>query len=506
MSSVRSAGVSEAAIPELSRAIEQIPMKIAAVAAEVLSALGFAVVEVAYSFPWAAADFRRAAEAFAPEALAFAAENRLGNGCARMVELTDLPRLARAAELIARATEKARSLGSSGTAFGFEWLSPLGRIVIAEGGGHRHDLQDALFVLDLGKRNQYAGGRPGSQPVTVVIDGGGSQFEDVGPAVCGITEIFVLSGKNLFTEPLKRKGGVGGAAFGVSLVHCRGGGNYFDAQLLSQGAAVCGIGVVVTDGGNNRYRCYSRSQGFGGVRGFGCLVDSEGGSEYIAEDGFLHNAAPQTPGKHNASLSQGVGQGFRGGRGFDMAGGVGLLVNGGGGNRFRCGVFGQGAGYLLGIGGLVVRGPGNDFEGVWYVQGAAAHYSFGCLIAKGGKDRFHALEDQAEGVGVDFAIGLFHSVGGNSSFTGGSGRLGMGIDNGIGICVAEGAGNAYEPPAKGRGFAQLKPERPNVPCFGIFVDGDLSSGARVVWQPRPTADQPLFGVSRGHMEEARRSL
>jgi len=496
--------------PELPSAasIEAIPTEVATAAAQVLHAIRSAWVEVDKALPWRREISPLRNDEYASEVLHFATQYVLGPNFGLFVRNTDLALLAAAAKRIACATEQARAAGPSPKEFRFEWISPLGRIEIGGGGPHRYNLQDTLFVLDVGTENTYIGGQPGRQAISVVIDGGRSEFVDVGPTVFGVAEFFVLSGCNRFITSSKgtNTGGVGGAAFGVSMIHCQGGANQFDARDLSQGAAVFGIGAVVTNGGSNIYRCYSLSQGFGGAGGFGCLVDSEGDCQYLAEDSFRHRDAPQTPRTHNESSSQGVGKGRRGSiPGDDMAGGIGILVNGGGKNRFRCGVFGQGAGYLMGLGGLVVKGPGNDFGGVWYVQGAAAHYAFGCLTAKGGENQFHASEEQGQGVGVDYGIGLLHTKGGNSRFTGGKGRLGMGIENGIGICTAEGHSNHFEPATTGMGYAQRNEAKPDVPCFGIFADEEARDSAKannggtieplLTWQPRLTPDAKTCGFS-----------
>lgn len=180
----------------------------------------------------------------------------------------------------------------------------------------------------------------------------------------GVSEIFCGGGGNRF---LSEGDGRGGAVFGVSMIHCRGGGNQFMGRRICQGAAACGIGIVACEGGDNSCTCYCFGQGYGGPRGVGLLVDGEGGCRYIAVDDVIHNSALQTPGEHNYSFAQGAACGCRVNprRDLCLAGGLGLPANGGGGNEFSCGVFGQASAYFFGRGALFVRGPENRFRGVW---------------------------------------------------------------------------------------------------------------------------------------------
>ncbi len=139
--------------------------------------------------------------------------------------------------------------------------------------------------------------------------------------------------------------------------------------------------------GNDTYDCHSQAQGFGGVKGFGALVDVRGDDKYVADDTKIDNPAPQTA-QHNTSLSQGVGFGRRAnpGDGHSMAGGVGMLVDGAGNDFYKCGVFGQGVSIVQPRRSCVDFGGNDSYDGVWYVQGSAAHYSLGCLLDLGGDD------------------------------------------------------------------------------------------------------------------------
>ena len=65
--------------------------------------------------------------------------------------------------------------------------------------------------------------------------------------------------------------------------------------------------------------------------------------------------------EHNTSMCQGVGMGRRADYtdGHSWAGGVGMLVEGGGDDTYSCSVFGQGCAYWYGVG-LLVDKAGAD--------------------------------------------------------------------------------------------------------------------------------------------------
>ena len=56
---------------------------------------------------------------------------------------------------------------------------------------------------------------------------------------------------------------------------------------------------------------------------------------------------------------------------------MGILIDGKGDDRYRCGVFGQGVSYWYGLGMLIDLEGHDTYEGVWYCQGARPHYGVG---------------------------------------------------------------------------------------------------------------------------------
>jgi hypothetical protein len=243
------------------------------------------------------------------------------------------------------------------------------------------------------------------------------------------------------------RGGVlseGAALAGAGLLVDRGGNDRYTAVRLAQGAAAYGVAALGDLQGSDRYVAFQSAQGYGGPRGAGVLADSAGNDEYRADDQEIRFPSPQTP-EHNASLSQGFGCGKRSDYldGHSRAGGVGLLADAAGNDKYRAGVFGQGAAYWYAVGALF-DGAGNDsFDGIWYAQGAAAHFAFGALLDLDGQDAYDVRENMGHGAGHDFSAGVFLDYDGDDVHESPNLSLGAGNANGIGICFDAGGHDVY---------------------------------------------------------------
>ena len=245
--------------------------------------------------------------------------------------------------------------------------------------------------------------------------------------------------------------GCGLASFGVGLLVDRGGKDRYEIDRVSQGAAYFGIGILSDLTGDDEYRCFTQAQGFGGVKGCGVLVDREGDDRYDADDTKIRYPSPQDP-KHNTSLAQGCAFGRRDhpGEGHSLAGGVGVLIDGKGDDRYSCGVFGQGISYWYGLGMLIDREGNDTYRGVWYCQGSAAHYGVGALLDLAGDDKYVTTLTMGQGAGHDYSTAWFHDVAGNDTYESPGNCMGLGLYNGIGI-FWDGAGDdTYKTGERGR--------------------------------------------------------
>lgn len=400
--------------------------------------------------------------------------------------------------------------------FAFDWDTPLGRVSL-------HGAQDDtypgdrpyLLIVDTGGNDTYYGGGAtydAMHPVSVLLDlagddrylerpelahtpvaqfagrRAGSKRPTFGAGVLGYGILIDVAGNDLYRS-LNNTQGRG--LFGVGLLQDRSGNDRYDCYMLGQGSASFGVGVLADLSGSDEYRCFTASQGFGATKGGGLLVDA--GTEddlYEANDTVIDFPSPQTP-EHNASLAQGAGFGRRADYldGHSMAGGIGVLVDGGGQNTFSGGLFCQGAGYWYGAG-MLLTGTGDDtYRGVWYVQGAAAHFAVGVLYDEGGNDHYVATTNMAQGAGHDFAGGFLIDAAGDDRHEAPNLSLGAGNVNGFGFFWDKAGDDTYiVSPSTTLGRASIEASgqgtiRERDLTIGIFLDtgGQDTYPAELPW-------------------------
>ena len=164
-----------------------------------------------------------------------------------------------------------------------------------------------------------------------------------------------------------------------------------------------------------------------------------------------------------------------------MAGGLGVLRDAAGADRYDASVFAQGTAYWQGLGLFLEGGAGSDtYNGAWYVQGATAHFALSLFLEEGGDDRYNPDVNVAAtsiGVGHDFSASLHIDEGGDDTYNAPGLSLGSGNVNGIGCFVNVGGTDAYAAegdPTFGAGnYSSELPygePRQSAPTIGIFVD------------------------------------
>jgi hypothetical protein len=408
-----------------------------------------------------------------------------------------------AAANLAAAIEQADLPRFAGTrGFRLNIATPFGRVIVQDAADHSYDPDDPdfagslLLVLDTGGQDTYrisAGGATPDQPVSVLIDLGGQDHygyrvvpdphdgnrlpsdsagrytpqgppdRDYGPitlsttprqgaGVSGIGLLFDLGAEGDDYRSLRMSQGFG--VLGVGALYDAGGDDRYDAEAGAQGAGGFGIGLLIDAAGNDAYSLYHAGQGFGFVRGFGVLYDADGNDLYWADVGDpaqggdpLYLSA-QLPGRGNFSLTQGAGFGRR--NDFDrvyMSGGLGLLRDGGGDDRYVTSVFGQGVGYWFGTGLLYDSQGADQYDGLRYVQGAAAHFAVGALWDAEGDDGYNQTYTPvgtALGLGHDFSLGWHFDGGGDDRYRAPHLALGAGYANGIGLFMNLGGNDEYQ--------------------------------------------------------------
>lgn len=421
--------------------------------------------------------------------------------------------------------------------------TPAGRVVVRDAADHRYDAADfprTLVVIDLGGSDTYlapvAANQDVDNGVSVLVDLAGddrygypevpspldtpetlasdadgrarsgagspsmSRTARQGAGRLGVGLLYDLGQGRDQYRSLRMSQGFG--ALGVGGLFDDGGADTYSVEAAGQGAAVGGVGVLVDLGAEaDRYTTWAFAQGYGYVQGAGLLYDRGGDDVYDSKVTPMLYPSAQSP-TTNSSFTQGAGFGRRGDAYPDrinMSGGLGILRDYAGSDRYTTSVFGQGTGYWGGMG-LLLDGTGDDhYDGRWYVQGAAAHFAYGALVDGGGRDVHNATatrQNMTAGAGHDFSLGLLLALGPEGDRYGVPNlALGAGNANGAGLFFDEGGDDTYDAAsALTLGNAALEtltdPGRLMRATVGIFLD----TGGRDTYQRSPEA--PLANDTR----------
>ncbi|MEJ5253203.1 MAG: hypothetical protein HPY54_14185 [Chthonomonadetes bacterium] len=415
---------------------------------------------------------------------------------------TDLKALfAGAHDLLLAAESVAKELQKASIPDGFrvDIPTPYGTVALHDGRADTFTRQKYLLIVDTGGDDTYlgTGGTISAEhSITVIIDlkGNDRYLQDapmasraikdvpdrktrraapcIGGAVLGYAFVLDMDGNDLYRSLSLSQGG---ASFGVGVLVDAGGDDRYECYTAGQGSADWGGGLLVDRAGDDRYHGFSNVQGYGGTKGYGLLLDVQGDDSYLADDTNIDFPSPQTE-AHNVSMAQGAGYGRRADYtdGHSLAGGIGILVDGAGNDRYICGVFGQGVGYWYGLG-LLCDGGGDDvYQGVWYVQGASAHFAVGVLEDVSGNDQYTATMNMAQGAGHDFSLGWLIELGGNDTYRAPNLSLGGGNANGIGIFWDSSGDDRYiVSPSITLGRSNIGARgslRERALCLGLFCD------------------------------------
>jgi len=324
--------------------------------------------------------------------------------------------------------------------FQVETDTRLGKIICG-GSGRNVYTNDAFLIIDTGGDDVYlnnAGGANGlaGRPISIVIDmGGNDQF--VGKSFCqgagvfGIGILAALGSNGTFTAKHVSQGA---GFFGCGLLMTGEGNQTFQADTFCQGAGEFGAGILWQRGGDTIYHAAEMAQGYGGTSGTGLLLDESGNDLYYAGGKY---PCPWLPGQY-FSLAQGFGNGLRPFAG----GGVGILCDLKGDDRYVADVFGQGASYWYSTG-LLLDAQGNDFyQAFQYCQGAGIHLSAGALIDWGGDDDYSAAHI-CQGAAHDYSVGMLIDRAGDDRYTGLTTAQGAAINNSFALLLDKSGNDFY---------------------------------------------------------------
>lgn len=290
----------------------------------------------------------------------------------------------------------------------------MGWIVVGGTGANTYDLSRLVAVIDFGGDDVYRypeGARPSVQ---VVVDhSGDDQYfaeGEFGPAsaVMGVSLLHDLAGDDLYSG---KSFACGVGVMGVGVLLDRAGDDRYEGSAWSDGAGVYGVGAIIDLAGGDTYVASIDSQAIGGPKGFGLILDADGGDVYRVNGPIP--SVYDTPAVAYA-MSQGAGLGFRR---FD-SGGIGILEDLAGNDRYEGGEFSQGGGYYFSLGLLHDRAGSDLYYGNRYSQAFAAHQAIGILVDDVGDDTYYAMTAANQSGAWDQSITLLLDKAGNDTYRG----------------------------------------------------------------------------------------
>jgi len=363
-------------------------------------------------------------------------------------------------------------------------VTPIGRIVIADGFENVHNWTDACLVVDLGGNDTWhgAGGATPALdiPVALAIDlSGHDQYinEDEflpaqGAAILGAGVLIDCEGNDTYTA---KRLAQGASMLGYGVLADYTGDDQYHLWTSGQGASYFGVGVAIDGDGDDRYSIHGDGQGYGGVGGVGALINRTGWDEYYAEP--IVSDSVYRPDYHsdksylNYSYAQGCGIGRRGDitDGHSWAGGMGILVDLYGNDRYTSANWSLGCGYWYGMG-FLYDGEGDDvYKASAWASGSGAHFAIGAHIDDAGNDEIHLWDESAYGIafGHDYTVAMHFNRGGDDLYRVMGDGLGFAINMSQSFFVDTGGRDTYVT-RKGRNYGWNNYEQYNPPPPSAF--------------------------------------
>ena len=348
--------------------------------------------------------------------------------------------------------------------------SPYGKIIIGSSGNDVYT-EKAFMIIDFNGDDIYKDEATRSK---FILDFKGNDFYSskvAGSLGSGIFDYSIFEdfeGDDIYRTSHYSQGS---GYFGAGMFIDDKGNDIYESDEYSQGSALFGTGILLDREGNDKYYAAEHSQGFSQTKGVGALIDAKGNDAYFAGGKYLHE--PLYADVHR-SLSQGFSIGFR----PAASGGVAIMWDGEGNDKYDGQVYCQGAGYWFSLGMLIDKEGNDSYTGHIYGQGGGIHLAAGGLYDKNGMDMFSLLDGVGQGGAHDWAVAGLINLGKNNDLYSGSGiTRGSSHANGVGFFYDEGGNDVYtgkktDPSQNGYGTKDR-----NSISVGLFVDagGGLDS-------------------------------
>ncbi|MDD2331578.1 MAG: HEAT repeat domain-containing protein, partial [Candidatus Cloacimonetes bacterium] len=326
--------------------------------------------------------------------------------------------------------------------------TPFGLMIIGTKGNDLYDRkliksypkQRICFLLDPGGNDRYE--LPiytdWRQPFYMLIDAKGNDVYQV-PGIAGLFSVSMGLGMSCDLEgnDTYESGDFSfSSLLGYQIHRDKSGFDSYRSGLFTQGSAMFGVSLLQDDQGDDIYSATSFAQGVGGTKAVGALLDRSGHDLYYIGGKYLHK--PLMPFDFR-SMGQGMGFGFR----PDYAGGLGLLVDSIGNDKYIGAVYAQGVGYWYAAG-MLIDESGNDvYNAIYYPQGSGIHLACGVLFDAEGDDTFYTRNGPGQGAGHDWGMGILIDKCGSDHYSIPGGN-GLGLSNSVGIFVDGSGDDRYE--------------------------------------------------------------
>lgn len=312
----------------------------------------------------------------------------------------------------------------------------IGKIVVG-GTGASYYYADAAIIFDLGGDDYYfnnAGSSGKDIPVSICIDFSGDDlYSSAGPFTqgtgkFGIGLLMDLRGDDKY---LGQEYAQGSGLFGIGLLSDNEGDDIYCGHVLNQGVGFFGAGLLHDPKGNDVYFSRQYAQGVGFTKGVGALIDAEGNDSYTAGGKYPDFRDPE---KSFQSMSQGMGMGIRPEETVvGASGGIGILIDQRGSDRYSGDYFSQGSGYYYSFGFLYDKDGSDRYYAGRYAQGAGIHSAIGLLTDASGDDAYECSFGVSQGCGHDTGIGFLVDSSGNDAYRSRTCSQGIGLEKGLGI-------------------------------------------------------------------------
>jgi len=308
--------------------------------------------------------------------------------------------------------------------------TPHGWVVIGGKGANTYELSmPVALLIDLGGADVYRGKVASSYDFDranqVVIDlAGDDRYEgDRFSVACGRTGVGMLvdlAGNDHY-QLASRCGGTGFGGIGV-LCDSDGDDTYVGSKF-TQGVAIAGMGLLLDRGGNDTHTSFGYSIGLGGPAAVGAVIDTAGNDSYQCGKKYPSNynksaVNPDDPKFQYTAMGMGMGLGRRilsrkrDDHKYALAGGLGMVLDATGDDRYESSNFSQGCGYYFGVG-LKMDLAGRDtYVTARYGLAAGAHYGMGLFVEYQGQDTYRTTGPRYNGgCAWDFSAFLFVEAG-----------------------------------------------------------------------------------------------